>query len=319
MSDKLANRKCFVTGGSGFIGSYIIETLLSRGCMITAYDNLVSGKKTRLENSLRNPRFKFVQGDLTDYDNLEKQMKGHDIVWHFGANTNMRIGLTDPKVDFSNGLIGTFNVLNAMRSNGIGELIFPSSGAVYGDITRPPASEEYGPLLPVSTYGAGKLSAEGWISAYWHLANIRSWIFRFGNVLGARMTHGVIYDLLNRLQSNSEELEVLGDGTGEKNYFLVEECIDGIIYAYNHSNHDGAEIFNLGSDTTTRVSQIVKIILEETGKNPKIRYTGGERGWPGDQPRVYMNIEKMKKLGWSTKLSSDEAVRIAVRRYLGKA
>jgi len=287
--------------------------------MITAYDNLVSGKKTRLENSLRNPRFKFVQGDLTDYDNLEKQMKGHDIVWHFGANTNMRIGLTDPKVDFSNGLIGTFNVLNAMRSNGIGELIFPSSGAVYGDITRPPASEEYGPLLPVSTYGAGKLSAEGWISAYWHLANIRSWIFRFGNVLGARMTHGVIYDLLNRLQSNSEELEVLGDGTGEKNYFLVEECIDGIIYAYNHSNHDGAEIFNLGSDTTTRVSQIVKIILEETGKNPKIRYTGGERGWPGDQPRVYMNIEKMKKLGWSTKLSSDEAVRIAVRRYLGKA
>jgi len=287
--------------------------------MITAYDNLADGKKTRLENSLRDPRFKFVQGDLTDYDNLEKQMKGHDMVWHFGANTNMRIGLTDPKVDFSNGLIGTFNVLNAMRSNSIGELIFPSSGAVYGDINRPPASEEYGPLLPVSTYGAGKLSAEAWISAYWHLAKIRSWIFRFGNVLGARMTHGVIYDLLNRLQSNSEELEVLGDGTGEKNYFLVEECIDGMIYAYNHSDHTGAEIFNLGSDTTTRVSQIVKIILEETGKNPKIRYKGGERGWPGDQPRVYMSIEKMKKLGWSTKLSSDEAVRIAVRRYLGKA
>jgi len=271
-----------------------------------------------LEGCLSDPRFGFVEGDLADYDNLEKHMEGHDMVWHFAANTNMSIGAINPMIDFSSGLVGTFNVLNAMRSNGVGELIFPSSGAVYGDIDRPPASEEYGPLLPVSTYGAGKLSAEGWISAYWHLAGIRSWIFRFGNVLGARMTHGVIYDLLNKLQSNSEELEVLGDGTGEKNYFLVEECIDGIIYAYNHSNHTGADIFNLGSDTTTRVSRIVEIILEETGKAPRVRYRGGERGWPGDQPRVYMSVEKMKRLGWSAKLRSDEAVRIAVRRYLGR-
>jgi len=260
-----------------------------------------------------------VRGDLTDYDTLEEKMKGHDTVWHFGANTNMVVGATDTKVDFSNGLVGTYNVLNAMRVNKIYELIFPSSGAVYGDIERPPASEEYGPLKPVSTYGAAKLSAEGWISAYWHLANIESWIFRFGNVLGARLTHGIIYDLLNRLQANPEELEVLGDGTGEKNYFLVEECIDGMIYAYNHSRHAGCEIFNLGSDTTTRVSQIVKTILEETGRNPKVRYRGGKRGWPGDQPRVYMSVEKMKKLGWTTKISSDEAVRIAVRRYLGRA
>jgi len=326
LDNQLTNKKCFVTGGAGFIGSYLVESLLSRGCMITAYDNLASGKRAWLESCLKDSRFQFAHGDITDYDNLEKQMKGHDIVWHFAANTNMRIGTTNPMVDFSNGLIGTFNVLNAMRSNNIHELIFPSSGAVYGDINRPPASEEYGPLLPVSTYGASKLSAEGWISAYGHLANIKSWIFRFGNVLGARMTHGVIYDLFNKLRSNSEdlevnseELEVLGDGTGEKNYFLVEECTDGMIYAYDHSNHTGADIFNLGSDTTTRVSQIVKIILEETGKNPEIRYKGGVRGWPGDQPRVYMSVEKMKKLGWSTKLTSDEAVRIAVRRYLGRA
>jgi len=318
LGDKLTNRKCFVTGGAGFIGSYLVENLLRRGCIVTAYDNLASGKRAWLESCLRDQRFEFAEGDLSDYDNLEKQMRGSDIVWHFAANTNMWIGMTNPKVDFSNGLIGTFNVLNAMRSNNIHELIFPSSGAVYGDIKRPPASEEYGPLLPVSTYGAGKLSAEGWISAYWHLANIKSWIFRFGNVLGARMTHGVIYDLLNKLQSNSEELEVLGDGTGEKNYFLVEECIDGIIYAYNNSDHTGSDIFNLGSDTTTKVSQIVQIILEETGKNPTVRYAGGERGWPGDQPRVYMSVEKMRKLGWSAKLSSDEAVRIAVRRYLGR-
>lgn len=319
MDDRLANKKCFVTGGAGFIGSYLVESLLKRGCMVTAYDNLTSGKRVWLDNCVGDSRFKFVHGDLTDSDNLEKQMRGHDLVWHFAANTNMWIGSTNPQVDFSNGLIGTYNVLNAMRSNRIVELIFPSSGAVYGDIRRPPASEEYGPLMPVSTYGAAKLSAEGWISAYWHLGNIKSWIFRFGNVLGARMTHGVIYDLLNRLQSNSAKLEVLGDGTGEKNYFLAEECVDGIIYAYNHSNHTGSDIFNLGSDTTTRVSQIVKIILDETGTNPVIRYRGGERGWPGDQPRVYMSVEKMKKLGWSAKLSSDEAVRTAVRRYLGRA
>ena len=296
-----------------------MEALLSRGCTVTAYDNLASGKTAWLEKSLGNSRFEFVRGDITDYRNLENKMKEHDNVWHFAANTDMRIGLANPKVDLENGLIGTYNVLNAMRSNKIDEIIFPSSGAVYGDIKRPPASEEYGPLLPVSTYGAAKLSAEGWVSAYWHLANIRSWIFRFGNVLGARMTHGVIFDLLNRLQSNSEELEVLGDGTGEKNYFLVEECIDGMIHAYIHSHHTGSEIFNLGSDTTTRVSQIVRTILEETGKNPRLRYKGGERGWPGDQPRVYMSVEKMKKLGWSAKLRSDEAVRIAVRRYLEKA
>jgi UDP-glucose 4-epimerase len=324
--DELTNKKCFVTGGAGFIGSYLVETLLSRGCNVTAYDNLASGKENWLENCLGNSRFKFVRGDITDYESLVSKMKGHDIVWHFGANTNMMIGATNPKIDLTNGLMGTYNVLNAMQSNGVYELIFPSSGAVYGDIRRPPATEEYGPLLPVSTYGASKLSAEGWISAYWHLAKITSWIFRFGNVLGARMTHGVIHDLLSRLQSNAvelevepEELEVLGDGTGEKNYFLVEECIDGMIYAYIHSPHSGAEIFNLGSDTTTRVSQIVNIVLQETGKSPSIRYKGGERGWPGDQPKVYMSVDKMKRLGWSTKVSSDEAVRIAVRRYLERA
>jgi len=320
LNDRIAGKKCFITGGAGFIGSYLSETLLDRGCAVTVYDNLATGRKEWLAESITNSRFQFVQGDLADYGNLEKDMAGHDIVWHFGANTNMIIGARDPNVDFTNGLVATFNILNAMKRLGITELVFPSSGAVYGDIMRPPASEDYGPLLPVSTYGAAKLSAEGWISCYWHLAGIRSWIFRFGNVLGARMSHGVIYDLLGKLRVDSSELEVLGDGTGEKNYFLVEECIDGMIYAYNNSNHAGCEIFNLGSESTTRVSEIVRIILEETGNTlTKIRYTGGERGWPGDQPRVYMNVEKMKRLGWSAKLRSDDAVRIAVRRYLRRA
>jgi UDP-glucose 4-epimerase len=320
LKDRIAGKKCFITGGAGFIGSYLSETLLQQGCTVTVYDNLVTGRREWLAESARNLRFKFIQGDLLDYDSLERSMAEHDVVWHFGANTNMVVGSKDPSMDFTSGDVATYNVLKSMRNTKISELLFPSSGAVYGDIENPPAGEEYGPLLPVSTYGAAKLSAEGWISTYSHLFGIRSWIFRLGNVLGGRMTHGVIFDLLARLRVNNKELEVLGDGKGEKNYFLVEECISGMLYAYNHSSHVGCGIFNLGSESTTRVSDIVRIILEETGNvQTRIRYAGGERGWPGDQPRVYMRVEKMKKLGWSAKLKSDDAVRLAVRRYLCKA
>lgn len=320
MNDQLSGKKCFITGGAGFIGSYLTDVLLQHGCTVTVYDNLTTGRRKWLPKNQLDHQLRFVEGDLSDYATLERAMVGHQIVWHFGANTNMVIGAKDPSVDFTNGLAATFHVLNAMKKLRIAELIFPSSGAVYGDILRPPADENYGPLLPVSTYGAAKLSAEGWISSYWHSAGIKSWIFRFGNVLGARMTHGVIYDLLGKLRADSNELEILGDGKGEKNYFLVEECIDGMIYAYSSARHVGCEIFNLGSESTTRVSEIARIILEETGNaNTKVRYTGGERGWPGDQPRVYMNVEKMKRLGWRAKLSSHEAVRTAVRRYLGRA
>ena len=319
MSDRIAGKKCFITGGAGFIGSHLAETLLKRGCTVTVYDNLATGKKNWLKKCMTDPKFKFIEADLLQLDNLESSIEDQDVVWHFGANTNMVIGRRNPEIDLTNGVIATYNVLNAMRKAKITELLFPSSGAIYGDILRPPASEDYGPLMPVSTYGAAKLSAEGWITCFSNLYAIRAWIFRFGNVLGERMGHGIIFDLLAKLRMNSEELEVLGDGTGEKNCFLVGECIDGMLYAHNHSDHRGCEIFNLGAESTTRVSDIVRIVLEESGhRETRIRYTGGERGWLGDQPRVYMSVEKMKKLGWSARHSSDEAVRIATRRYLAK-
>lgn len=320
MTTRIDGKKCFITGGAGFIGSHLAETLLEQGESVVVYDNLSTERKDSLRSCVGNAKFSLVAGDLADAGKLQEQMKGQDVVWHLGANTNMVVGIKNPEVDFKNGIVATFNVLNSMKNTGVKEILFASSGSVFGDIKRPPATEDYGPLLPVSAYGAAKLAAEGWISSYSHLYGIRSWIFRLGNVLGERMTHGIIYDLLAKLRTNTNELEVLGDGAGEKNYFLVEECVDGMIYAYNRSGHSGCEIFNLGSDTTTRVSEIVRIILEETGnKDTKVHYAGGERGWPGDQPRVYMSIEKMKNLGWSARLSSDQAVRTAVRRYLGKA
>ncbi len=320
MTNRIDGKKCFITGGAGFIGSHLAETLLEQGGSVVVYDNLSTGRKDFLRSCTGNAKFSLVVGDLVDAGKLKEHMRGQDVIWHFGANTNMVVGIKNSEVDFKNGIVATINVLNAMKNTGVKEIIFASSGSVYGDIRRPPATENYGPLLPVSTYGAAKLAAEGWISCYFHLYGIRSWIFRFGNVLGERMTHGIIYDLLAKLRTNTNELEVLGDGAGEKNYFLVEECIDGMIYAYNNSNHTGCEIFNLGSESTTRVSEIVRIILEETGNtHTGIRYTGGERGWPGDQPRVYMSVDKMRKLGWSAKLTSNQAVRTAVRRHLGKA
>jgi UDP-glucose 4-epimerase len=189
---------------------------------------------------------------------------------------------------------------------------------VYGHIQRPPASEEYGPLLPLSVYGAAKLAAEGLISSYCDLFGISAWIFRFGNVIGARMSHGIIYDFINRLRANPKTLTVLGDGGGEKNYFLVEECISGMLFAYQRCDVR-CEIFNLGTRSTSKVMKIANIIIEEMElSSVEFEFTGGVQGWPGDQPVVLLDVSKMTRLGWQALYLSDEAVRIATRRYLGK-
>ena len=177
-------------------------------------------------------------------------------------------------------------------------------------------AESFGPCLPISLYGAGKLAGEGLISAYCHLFDLQAWIFRFGNVLGTRMGHGIIYDFIHKLRKNPGELEILGDGNQEKNYFLVEDCLDGIFFAF-HSCDNQYDVFNLGCEFTTKVSTIAQIVIEEMGlKDVKLRYTGGKRGWPGDVPVVIYNVSKMKSLGWQTTHTSAEAVRIATRRLL---
>jgi UDP-glucose 4-epimerase len=313
----------FVTGGAGFIGSHLIDRLLSTADYrlstnkVTVYDNLSSGKRENIEHQIGKDGFNFVQADLLDMKALKEAMQGHEIVWHLGANTDIPGGNKITDLDLKNCTIATYDVLEAMRQLGIEKILFASSACVYGDAPSIALDETYGPLLPINLYGAGKLACEGLISAYCHLFGIKAWIFRFGNVVGAEMGHGVIYDFIQKLKRNPKELETLGDGNQEKPFFLVEDCIDGMLRAFHNSNNQ-YDVYNLGCESFTKVTRVAQIVVEEMGlNNVKFKYTGGKRGWPGDVPIVHFSVEKMKKLGWKASHTSDEAVRITARRLLG--
>ncbi|MBN1643760.1 MAG: NAD-dependent epimerase/dehydratase family protein [Dehalococcoidales bacterium] len=309
--------KYFVTGGAGFIGSHLVDKLISEGKTVTVYDNLVSGKKKDIEHHIGKDKFKFLEADLLDYDTLVGAMKGYEVVWHLGANTDIPGGNRVTDLDLKNCTTATRNVLEAMRANKIGKMLFASSACVYGDAPPQALSETYGPLHPINLYGAGKLACEGLISSYCHLFGIQAWMFRFANVVGARMGHGVIYDFIQKLKKNPKELEILGDGHQQKPFFLVEDCISGMICAFDKTNKP-YDVFNLGTETFTNVTRIGEIVIEEMGlKDVKIKYTGGARGWPGDVPIVFFSTKKINGYGWEASRTSDEAVRTAARRLLG--
>jgi len=308
----------FATGGAGFIGSHLVDRLIDEGNRVTVYDNLASGKKKDIEHHIGKKNFQFIHADLLDFDTLKETMRGHEVIWHLGANTDIPTGNKVTDLDLKNCTIATRNVLEVMKQNSIDKIIFASSACVYGDAPPRPLAETFGPLHPINLYGAGKLACEGLISAYCHLFDIKTWMFRFANVVGARMGHGVIYDFIQKLKANPRELEILGDGNQEKPFFLVEDCIDGMLCAFHNSDNQ-YDVYNLGCESFTTVTRIAQIVTEELGlDNVKFKYTGGHRGWPGDVPVVRFNVEKMEKLGWRAKHSSDEAVRIAARRLLGK-
>jgi len=308
----------FVTGGAGFIGSHLVDQLMEEGGKVTVYDNLVSGKREWIEQHLGKSGFRFIHADMLDKDSLTQAMKGHEIIWHLGANTDIVEGNRITDLDLKNDIIATYNVLEAMRQNDTDKIIFASSACVYGDVSLTPLSETYGPLLPINLYGAGKLACEGLLSAYSHLFGVNVWIFRFGNVLGARMGHGVIYDFIRKLERNPRELEILGDGNQEKNFFLVEDCINGMLCAFNNYNSNSqCALFNLGCDSTVKVSTIARTVVEVMGlKDVGFKYTGGKRGWLGDAPYAMFDLGKIEGLGWKAKYNSERAVQIAAKRLL---
>jgi UDP-glucose 4-epimerase len=272
---------------------------------------------------MNHPNMRFIRADCRDYPQVLDAMQGHDLVWHMAANTDIISGHARPDRDLQNSVVATFNVVEAMRQHGIEAILFASSGAVYGQLCfEKPVSESIGPLMPMSAYAAGKIGSEAFISCYCCLYGLRGWIFRFGNVLGSRLTHGVIFDFIRKLNENPRELLILGDGTQEKSYFLTEECIAGMAWAFRNvtmSEERPCDVFNLGNTTVTSVTQIARIIIEEMElSNVRVRIQGCKRAWPGDQPKVHLTLEKINHLGWRCERSSDEAVRTAVRRLLGK-
>lgn len=316
-------KRVFLTGGAGFIGSHIVDQLLSQQYAVTIYDNLSNGRREFIERHLQNPKVTFVQADCLDYPRILEAMEGHDLVWHMAANTDIIGSHTQPDRDLKDCVVATFNVVEAMRQNGIKPILFASSGAVYGQLClEDHVNEGAGPLMPMSTYAAGKISSEAFISCYCHLYGLRGWMFRFGNVLGSRLTHGVIFDFVRKLRENPRELLILGDGTQEKNYFLTEECIDGMAWTFRNvpmSDESPCDVFNLGTTTVTRVTEIARIIIDEMGlPDVSVRIQGAKVAWPGDQPKVHFSVDKINRLGWRCQRSSDDAVRTAVRRLLGK-
>ncbi len=307
----------FIAGGAGFIGSHLVDSLVSMG-EVTVYDNLSSGKQEFIQHYLKRDGFRFVKADLLDRDRLAGAIKDSDIVFHMAANPEVRTGRFDTELDLKQGTITTYNVLETMRLHGIKRIVFASSSTVYGETAGQPIPEDYGPLQPISLYGASKLASEGLITAFCHLFGMQAWIFRFANVVGDRATHGVIFDFINKLKQNPEELEILGDGTQKKPYIYVRDCVDGILYGFQHSDGQ-ANVFNLGNRDTTSVTTIGRMLIESLGlTNVRLKYTGGNRGWPGDVPQVRLDTTRMEKLGWKPKYTSDEAVRLAIKEILGK-
>ena len=309
--------KILVTGGAGFIGSYIVDRLMRDNNEVTVFDNLSEGKKEFIEHHLDKDNFKFIEADLKDLDTVKAAMKGHEVVFHLGANTDIRLGIEETGLHLEEGITTTYNVLEAMRINKIKKIVFSSSATIYGETPVIPLPEDYGPLLPISLYGAGKLASEGLVSAFCHTFNMQAWIYRFANIVGKRMGHGVIFDFIDKVRRNPHELEILGNGKQRKPFVYVEDCIDAILFGFNHSNN-GVNVFNIGCSTSTNVTRIAEMVVEEMGlKKVKFKYTGGERGWPGDVPQLRFNVEKLSRLGWEAKYTSDEAVRKAIRDLLG--
>jgi len=310
--------KIIVTGGAGFIGSHVVDKLLSRGNEVSVIDNLSSGRMEFIEHNLTNPDFQFIKLDLLETEKVKKTIKGADAVYHLAANPDVRLGAENTGIHLEQNIIATYNVLEAIRENKIKKIVFTSTSTVYGEAALIPTPENYGPLVPISLYGASKLACEALITSYCHTFDMKSWIFRFANIVGERSTHGIIVDFINKLKNNSNELEILGDGQQRKSYLHVSDCVDAILFAVEKSS-EMANIFNIGSEDTITSSQIGELVAREMGlKSVKFAYTGGKRGWKGDVPRMLLSIEKLNALGWKPVHDSRSSVVEAIRSTLGK-
>lgn len=302
-----------VTGGAGFIGSHLVERLLRAGQAVICFDNFSSGRKEFIEPHWGHPNFQCIEADLLDFDKLNSIMQGIDLVFHLAANPDIRSGIVQTDIDLKQGTLVTYNILESMRLNQVKKIAFSSSSVIYGEPKRIPTPENYGPLYPISLYGASKLACEGLISAFCHTFNMQGWIYRFANIVGKRSTHGILYDFRKKLKNNPYELEVLGNGQQKKSYLLVEDCVDAMLYVQSHAQ-EWINVYNLGGSDQISVSRIAELFLSEQNiDNVKIRYTGTERGWPGDVINMLLDISRLTQLGWKAQYTSEEIIKKAIK------
>lgn len=303
-----------VAGAAGFIGSHLVDRLIQRGDLVVGIDDLSRGSMANLDWALKQKEFDFQTLDLTDSQRLRDLVAKSpiDMVWHMVANSDIAAGVADPAIDLNKTFLTTFNLLAAMREAGVRQIAFASTSAVYGMNERI-LTEDTGPLFPISNYGAMKLASEANISAAVESFLQRAWIFRFPNVVGPRATHGIIFDLLRKLEENASELPVLGDGTQQKPYLHVSELLDAMLLIRERAR-EPLNCFNIGPDDEgVTVLGIAQMILEEAAPRAVLKFTGGKKGWVGDVPTFRYSIEKIRRLGWTPKMSSAQAVRRAVR------
>jgi UDP-glucose 4-epimerase len=306
----------FITGAAGFIGSSLVDRLLADGIAVTGWDNLATGQLRFLDGALKNPRFQLVRGDNLDLPALTAAMKGADFVFHLAANADIKDGWSHPRKDLEQNTIATFNVLEAMRANGVKRIAFSSTGSVYGEaLVTPERPTPEDDTFPVQTslYGASKSAGEGMLAAYAEGGQIaEAYIFRFVSILGERYTHGHVFDFYQQLVEHPDHLRVLGNGLQRKSYLYVQDCVDAILHVTRRGTARDAkhhtQIYNLGTPEFVQVNDSIRFICSTLGLQPRLEYTGGDRGWIGDNPFIYLDTKKVQATGWKPKLTIEQGI-----------
>jgi UDP-glucose 4-epimerase len=303
----MKDRLVLITGAAGFIGSNLTDRLLQEGYRVRGYDNLSTGRIEFLENALRSGAFELCKGDLLDAEKLRTAMAGVDTVFHLAANADVRKGPEHPRKDLEQNTIGTANVLEAMRECGVKRIAFASTGSVYGEPDVFPTPEKAPFPIQTSLYATSKVAAEGLIAAYCEAYGMQSWIFRFVSILGERYTHGHVFDFYKQLLEHPGSLHVLGNGKQRKSYLYVQDCLDAILLTLDKAN-EKVNILNLGTNEYCQIDDSISWITGYLGLNPVRTYAGGERGWVGDSPFIFLDTTKMRNLGWTPRLTIRQGV-----------
>ena len=304
--------KVFVTGAAGFIGSSLVDRLLAGGKHVVGWDNFSTGQNEFLVGARKNPRFQLIQGDNLDLPALTRAIAGCDFVFHLAANADVRFGLEHPDKDLQQNTIATFNVLEAMRANGVKGIAFSSTGSVYGEAEIIPTPENHPFPIQTSLYAASKVAGEGLIQSYCEGYGFEGYIFRFVSILGERYTHGHVLDFYKQLLAHPGQLKVLGDGKQQKSYLYIGDCLDAMLHVVNLGTAKKArhnvETYNLGTDEYVQVNDSIRFLCAALGLKPQLEYSGGNKGWVGDNPVIFLDTKKIRATGWKTTLTIEQSI-----------